>query len=54
MFILIAEDGSMCKIQKVDGDVLQASDDGLVDVVHIEGENPTLYVNGAWTEIETV
>ena len=53
MFLLILEDGSLRKTDKVSDDFLAACDDGILDVINLNTEQPLYYFEGEWHEIET-
>ena len=54
MYLIIYEDGSMFKVAEFTNIHAEACDAGVMDVVRLDGENPTRYVNGNWESIEWI
>jgi hypothetical protein len=54
MYLVISADGSIQKTNSVTEGDLDASEQGLQDVIDIsDPEEPTIYIEGDWLEIET-
>lgn len=54
MFIIIFEDGEIKYSPNVDSDILDAADDGLVDVLDISDQDCIQQYSGGWSAIDGV
>lgn len=52
MYIIIQEDGEITRREEIDQSYLDASDDGLLDIIRVDGPLPMRYNQRVWEPVE--
>ena len=52
MYLLILEDGEVLKTETLHDEDKEASDHGIMDIIHVSGEHPRQYFQGEFHEIK--